>query len=162
MQKNTADAMKEGMRRLPSGVSIITAKNDGGERFAMTASSVTSVSDTPASLLVCVNDSAALSEALRDGALFGVNVLSHGQQNVSIQCSIGARGEARFDVGEWRESAGVLVLRGAEASFICKVDKVMQYGTHHIVVGLIEDVLVSSEDPDPLVYHNGAYRRLLP
>lgn len=152
--------MKRGMRRLPSGVSVISAKNDNGERFAMTASSVTSVSDAPASLLVCVNCDASLCDVLLQGAIFAVNVLGHNQQAVSIHCSVGAKGEARFEVGEWSEDEGTPILADAEAAFICKVDKVVRYGTHHIVIGLIEHVLVSTDDPDPLVYHNGVYRHL--
>ena len=69
-------AMKMGMRRLASGVSVLSTRSDDGERHAMTVSSVTSVSDNPASLLVCVNKQVALEGHLSTpGTPFAINIL---------------------------------------------------------------------------------------
>ena len=44
------------MRFLASSVSVISAKDSSGSLFAMTASSVTSLTMDPPSILVCVNN----------------------------------------------------------------------------------------------------------
>lgn len=160
MQHNLVDAMKEGMRRLPSAVSVISVQNANQERFAMTVSSVTSVSDAPASLLVCVNQSAQICRELIQGQSFVVNVLTQAQQDVSIQCSIGAKGAARFAVGHWSYSSSAPLLLDAEVNFICTVDAILAYGTHHIVVGKITDVRIAKSDLDPLLYVNGGYQKI--
>ncbi len=127
----------------------------------MTASSVTSVSDAPPSLLVCINQSAQICAELVRGQVFAVNVLNQKQQDVSMQCSGVVKGEGRFSVGDWHDQYGAPLLQGAEVNFVCVVDAVLAYGTHHVVVGKLSEVLVSSEPLDPLVYLDGAYRKVL-
>jgi flavin reductase (NADH) len=74
---NLGASMKLGMRLLLSGVSILTARMDYSELFAMTVSSVTYVSDNPASLLVCINKQVSQQGFLSTlGNRFVINVLS--------------------------------------------------------------------------------------
>lgn len=154
-------AMKAGMRRLAAGVSVISAVDDQGKRYAMTASSVTSVSDDPPSLLVCINKSARICPILTVGQTFAINVLGQTHSDVSIVCSTGDQGDKRFDVGHWSiTAANTPILADAEAIFECTVDVVHAYGTHHIVVGKIASVIVSASHADPLIYCDGGYRRL--
>jgi flavin reductase len=49
----------------------------------MTATAVCSVSDDPASLLVCINRKARMHDVLVDNGRFCVNVLACGQDGVS-------------------------------------------------------------------------------
>lgn len=128
----------------------------------MTASSVTSVSDAPPSLLVCVNQSAAICPELTLHQRFAVNLLAYDQQQVSTDCAGGASGEARFQSGVWLDKNGVLVLTGAQAVFECVVDQLTVYGTHNIIVGKLQGVTLGGAVLDPLVYLNGAYKRLAP
>ncbi len=155
-------AMKQGMRRLASGVSVLSTRVDEHERFAMTVSSVTSVSDTPPSLLVCINKKISLQGHLEhEGCLFAVNLLANAQQQVSNVCAGFEPVNDRFSVGNWLEGPDkVPYLTDSEAVFFCRTDKVVSYGTHHIVIGQIEDVLVSEQHTNPLVYHNGGYAAL--
>lgn len=153
--------MKEGMRRLASGVSVISCENDVGQKFAMTASSVTSLSDSPPSLLVCVNKSARICAELTVGTQFAVNVLGQAHQDVSVQCSSIKKADQRFNVGNWQTDAGTPILADAESNFVCVVDGLMAYGSHHVVVGKILQVSVAETPVDPLVYLNGGYRKLL-
>ncbi|UTF61008.1 flavin reductase family protein [Gilvimarinus sp. DA14] len=155
-------AMKQGMRRLASGVSVLSTRVDEKERFAMTVSSVTSVSDTPPSLLVCINKSISLQGHLEhEGCLFAVNLLASAQQQVSNVCAGFEPVHDRFSVGNWLEGPDkVPYLMDSEAVFFCRTDKVVTYGTHHIVIGRIEDVLVSEHHTSPLIYHNGGYASL--
>lgn len=150
--------MREGMRRLPSGVSVLTA-NHGDSRYAMTASSVTSVSDSPASLLVCVNKTARFSKPMLEGRKFCVNILSSSQQDISNLCAIPNDEELRFSKGDWRQDkeTGLYYLADAQAAFLCEKANQVDHGTHTVFIGNILDVVVSEKEIDPLMYLNGRY-----
>ncbi|HEY7884096.1 MAG TPA: flavin reductase family protein [Cellvibrionaceae bacterium] len=155
-------AMRQGMRRLASGVCILSTRVNHQERFAMTVSSVTSVSDDPPSLLVCVNQQISLRGHLEVlGCPFAVSILSQEQQRVSNVCAGFEPVHDRFSVGRWQEGPEAIpYLQDSEAIFFCKTDQVTTYGTHHILIGRIEDVLVSENKASPLLYHDGGYNHL--
>lgn len=155
-----ATAMKLGMRRMAASVSVLTAQSSQGEDLAMTVSSVTSVTDAPASLLVCVQNQTRMHEALSLGSRFAVNVLTEHHSSLSTLCATAEQGEARFALGPWRRQPGEPAeLLDAEAVFFCQVDKLVAYGTHSVIIGVIERVELAGADPTPLVYLNGSYRR---
>ncbi len=161
MSQNLAQAMKDGMRRLPSGVSVVSAQAPNGRKFAMTASSVTSVSDNPPSLLVCVNQNARICPILVEGQRFAISILGQNHEAISVLCATGDQGERRFNLGKWLVAPDQTpYLQDAEAVFECEVDLVQPYGTHHIVVGKIIAVRVASSGPAPLIYLDGSYRNL--
>ncbi len=153
--------MKLGMRRLAAGVCVLSMRTDTGQPFAMTVSSVTSVSDSPASLLVCINKQVSQQGHLSTlGNHFAINILSADQQDISNLCA-GRDPRDRFSLGNWAEDRhGVPYLSDAQAVFFCKVDLASAYGTHHIVVGLMHEVLVSQVDTSPLIYVDGRYAML--
>lgn len=158
MAHDLVQAMKDGMRRLVSGVSVISTFGADGQGFAMTVSSVTSVSDAPPSLLVCINQSTRIAPVLSIGQRFAVNVLGQSHQDVSIQCSTGEQNEKRLQTGNWCLDAGQIpYLKDAEAVFECVVDQSIPYGSHDIVVGKIVLVRMDKKSAAPLVYANGGY-----
>ena len=55
------------MRFLASSVSIISTKDQSGNLYSMTASSVTSLTMDPPSILVCVNNGARIHDVLTKG-----------------------------------------------------------------------------------------------
>lgn len=158
-QLDPGQAMKEGMRRLASGVSVIATRSRDGEPCAMTATSVTSVSDSPASLLVCVHSDTQTYKVLTEAAeaSFSVNLLAADQDAISNRCASGDPAATRFDVGDWNLDVDTPVLDSALASFVCRVDKIVDYGTHGIVIGAIDRVVIGERDIDPLLYLNGSY-----
>ena len=156
---NLAVSMKLGMRRLASGVCVLSTRLPGDKRFAMTVSSVTSVSDSPASLLVCINQSVSQQGYLAtQGSQFAVNVLSVAHQDVSNLCAGREPNRDRFEVGNWEaDDSGMPVLSDAQAVFVCQTDQVTTYGTHKIIVGAIHKVILNSAEVDPLLYADGSY-----
>ncbi|HQQ62220.1 MAG TPA: flavin reductase family protein [Pseudomonadales bacterium] len=153
-------ALRAGMRRLAASVCVITAVDNNGQRHAMTATAVTSVSDDPASLLVCVNRHTSLHDILAQGQRFAVNVLSANQADISVQCASGESGEARFALGHWGDANNLPYLRDAQAVFLCRTARQLSHGTHTIVIGDIDKVMVAENDVDPLLYADGKYRKL--
>lgn len=153
-------ALRAGMRRLAASVCVITAVDSSGQRQAMTATAVTSVSDDPASLLVCINRQANLHDVIAQGGRFAVNVLSADQADLSTLCASGESGEARFVTGVWGDANGLPYLRDAQAVFFCDTARQITHGTHLIVIGDIDKALVSEKTVNPLLYADGRYRSL--
>src|SRR3984893_16879814 len=85
-RQETAGAACEGfrsaMRDLASGVSLITT-GQGEERTGLTATSVSSLSMEPPSLVVCINRTSTTLQAMRKNRVFGVNVLAAGHRAIA-------------------------------------------------------------------------------
>lgn len=155
-----AEGLRAGMRRLAASVCVITAVDSSGQRHAMTATSVTSVSDAPASLLVCINSQSSLHDIVAAGHAFAVNVLSAHHADISVLCANGEAGENRFTLGDWDSAHGLPWLRDAQAVFFCESAAQMNHGTHLIVVGNVREVRVQQQPVNPLLYADGQYRQL--
>lgn len=154
------ERFRQSLRRLAAAVSIVACRHDGA-RFGMTVTSVTALSFSPLSMLVCVNRATAISAPLKNAVHYSINVLQSGHASVSQTFSGGLPHEDRFAVGAWAEAHGVPYLQNAQASLFCRVDQIIPYGTHDIVVGHVLDVHF---DPtiSPLIYQNGAYATTAP
>lgn len=154
------EALRAGMRRLAASVCVITAVDSQGQRHAMTATAVSSVSDDPASLLVCINKSATLYEVLQSGSRFAVNVLPETAADISQLCAMGDGGETRFQLGEWHSAHQLPYLASAEAVFFCELATSLEHGTHLIAIGNLLAAQVAETDAAPLLYADGQYRQL--
>lgn len=149
-------AFKGAMRRLASGVAVITANGSGGP-LGLTATSVTSMCAEPPTVLVCVNKSASLHGALAVGQPICINLLSRDQQDVSGAFGGKLPPEERFAVGVWEDDHnGVPCLAGAQANISGVIDILMPYGTHSIVIARVEDVRLTGP-VSPLIYQDGGY-----
>ena len=125
---------REAMARLGAAVNIITTDGPGSKR-GFTASAVCSVTDTPPTLLVCLNRNSDSNQALKENRILCVNTLAPNQQDLSpvFAGMTGQEGEERFTVGEWTTLAtGAAVLKGAAVSFDCRIVEVTEIGTHSV------------------------------
>jgi Conserved protein/domain typically associated with flavoprotein oxygenases, DIM6/NTAB family len=148
--------LKGAMRRLASGVAIVTALGDDAP-VGMAATSITSLSMAPPAVLVCVNQAAGLHAHLREGCPITINLLSREQQDVSSAFGGAVARELRFGVGQWSsDEKGLPILKGAQASLSCSVDTLIPYGTHSIVIARVDSVTLS-DDVDPLIFQDGKY-----
>ncbi len=159
MSAELAAALRTGLRRLAKAVVVITTRHEG-IRYAMAATAVSELSMDPPSLLICVNKSASLDAPLSAGAGFCVNILHGDHVDIANSCAGQAKGEARFGLGRWvGDETESPWLEDAQASFACRQEAVMDYGTHRIFIGRVEAVRVHN-DVDPLVYVDGRYARV--
>lgn len=161
MSDVSAETFRLGMRRLASGVCLIATRHDGAPH-GLLVTSLSSLCAEPASLLVCINRSAKGHDPLRRSGTFAVNVLARHHRALAEGFASSARRDERFRAGAWDETARVPILRDALASFVCRVDRAITYGTHTIVVGLIEAAHLGEIDLEPLVYFDGAFGLLAP
>jgi flavin reductase (DIM6/NTAB) family NADH-FMN oxidoreductase RutF len=153
-------AFKHAMRSLVGAVTIVALQDVEGAAAGLTATAVCSLSVEPPSLLVCVNKAAPIAIGLRINAEFSVNVLAHDQ--IDVAQAFGGqkdlRGTGRFAYGSWiRSERDVPLLVGAVTSFECVVVKMMDYATHHIVVGRAIDVHLRNAPARALLYGDGRY-----
>ena len=154
--------LRQAMRRLAASVVVATARDEAGTRYAMAASSVTSLSFDPPSILICVNKTASIYPILNHGKDFCINVLSGAHEALSKACSGGEKGEGRFTIGDWRDDpdTGTPFLGDAQASLICAVDAIHHYGTHGIFIGKVNRVHLHG-DVYPLIYIDGRYSSVI-
>src|SRR5271169_5277408 len=151
------------MRRLAGGVSIITGAGPDGP-LGVTATAVTSLTAEPPSVLCCLNRSLQLETAVKETGRFGVNMLRTDHHDLAKRFAgmHGVRGSAKFEQGDWTIlPSDVPTLSDSLVSFDCRVDDILEVGTHSIFVGLIADVHFG-DSGDPLVYCNGTFAGLAP
>ena len=149
---------RSAMARLAAAVHVITTDGPAGPH-GMTATALCSVSDDPASLLLCVNHSARMHEALVQNRRFCVNTLAAGQEAVSgAFAQKGLAIEERLaSAGEVRPMAsGVPGLAGALVLLDCRVEQVIEAGTHSIFLAHVEQI-VSGNGQGALLYFDRAY-----
>ncbi|MDH2346144.1 MULTISPECIES: flavin reductase [unclassified Bradyrhizobium] len=151
---------RNAMSRLGAAVNVITTDGPAG-RQGLTASAVCSVTDTPPTVLVCINRSAGAHPHLTANGVLCVNVLSGRHQDLSG--AFGRHGldvAARFAAASWRVVAtGSPALTDASVSLDCRIVRTEAIGTHSVffceVVGL-----AMGPDPEGLIYFNRAYHPL--
>ncbi len=149
------------MRQLAGGVCLI-AHGVGAKRAGQTATSVTSLSADPPSLIVCVNRGASSYRGLAPGVAFGVNVLGAHQQEFADRFSDGAGISAaeRFADGHWSASPnGAPLLNDSLAAFDCEVDDIIERHTHAIIIGRVKGVAIRKHG-GALVHWRGVYDSL--
>jgi flavin reductase (DIM6/NTAB) family NADH-FMN oxidoreductase RutF/pimeloyl-ACP methyl ester carboxylesterase len=141
-----------------TGVTVITTSNEDGTPLGFTANSFTSVSLDPPLVLFCIKRQSPSVDALRKRGAFAVNVLHIGQQPVSARFA--SRNLDRFAETEWETwEQNVPIILDAAANFECIITEIADGGDHVIVIGRVSRVHF---DPsrDPLLYFQGAYRRM--
>lgn len=145
--------LRMAMRGVAMTVAIVTT-GDHHAPVVLTATSVTSVSLDPPSLLVCVNRSTRLHRAIGISGVFRVSFLRVGQEEIAA--AFGSSHGTRFATGDWDfDVAYGPHLSGAMASLGCRLEHLVDQGTHTIFFGAVCEVEMSVGPP--LLYHNGNY-----
>lgn len=142
-----AGLYREAMSRLVAAVHVITTHGAEG-RAGFTATAVASVSDSPPTLLVCLNRRIRSAPAFRQAGRFAVNMLAAEQQAVAEAFGGrgGLEGEQRFGAGHWHEGAlGLPCLTGAVAVFHCRLVEARSIATHDVLVGRVEAVTLGPD-----------------
>lgn len=163
--ENTVDVatFKKAMRSLAGAVSVITV-GTGDSRTGFTATSVSSFSAEPPTILVSLNRDSSSWPALRDAKSFAVNILTDTQSGIADRFAGrgGIKGNDRYVGWEWdRLASGTLGLRTAVAVIDCELDETIERYSHVIVLGRVRSVDLLT-DEQPLLYWQGRYQQLLP
>lgn len=144
-------AFRNGMSRLGSSVSVVTTRY-GEIRYGFTASAVCSVSDTPPTLLVCINRASSSFAAFANARHFCVNTLMPGQEGLSEIFGGKTPSTDRFAFGTWTVGpTGAPVLADASVSFECELTNAVDEATHRVLFGRIMHMR-ENEERQSLLY----------
>lgn len=149
---------REAMSKLGAAVSVVTSNGEAGLCGA-TVSAVCSVSDSPATLLVCVNQSSRSNSVIKTNRVLCVNVLAGINRKVAdlFAGSTGIPSDERFSHIRYSSlKTGAPVLDEAIVSFDCELDQVIEAGTHSIFLARVVD-LRGNDAEACLVYFGRQY-----
>lgn len=156
-----AESFREAMSRLGTAVHIATTDGPGG-RCGTTVSAVTSVSDAPPTVLVCVNRRARINALIKANGLFAINTLPADAEELSN--AFAGKGDLplddRFAMADWTKlTTGAPALAGARVTVDCRVTEISEIGTHSVIFGEIVDIALGERGP-ALIYLDRAYHRI--
>jgi flavin reductase len=155
-----AAAFRDAMSRLGAAVHVVTSAGPAGTT-GFTATAVASVSDQPATLLVCLNRRSNSAPQLSANGVFCVNTLRADEEAIAdlFAGRTGNRAE-RFATGEWTTLAtGAPVLATAVVAFDCRVIEIKAVASHNVIFGAVEAIRQGPPGA-ALVYHERAYKRV--
>ena len=151
---------RNAMSLLTTAVNVITTEGEAG-LHGFTASAVCSVTDTPPTLLVCMNQSSRSHTHFVDNKILSVNVLGAQHEKISNAfASSKLSSEDRFKLGAWTTlETGSPILEDALVSFDCEIEQIQEVGTHSIFMCRVVAIKQSQQD-ESLVYFNRAYHQV--
>jgi len=155
-------AYRDAMSEIASPVHLIATDGKAG-LAGMTVTALASVTDHPATLLVCVNRHSPSAPRFVENEVFSVNSLGVEDRHLA-DIFAGRTNEhfaEKFSHGVWRKGrTGAPLLNSALANFDCRLIEVKDFGTHQILFGEVAAVARRDEGAS-LLYHRRGYRRSL-
>ncbi len=152
----TKASFRDGMAKLCAAVNIVTTNGPAG-LSGFTATAVTSVTDEPPTLLVCVNRNASAHQAVTANGVLAVNTLA--KHHVGLSNLFGGKTPIaeRFAAARWLAGeTGAPLLEDALVAFDCRISATHDVGTHTILI--CEVVSMTGEyGPAGLTYFDRAY-----
>ena len=152
---------RDAMARLGAAVHVVTSAGPGG-KTGFTATAVCSVSDQPATLLVCLNRRSKSAPLLAQNGVFCVNTLGADEEKLADMFAgrSGIHLDERFNVGEWLTlKTGSPVLASAVIAFDCRTIETKAVASHNVLFGAVEAVRLGPPGP-ALVYHERLYKKV--
>ncbi|MBK8456995.1 MAG: flavin reductase [Phyllobacteriaceae bacterium] len=147
------------MAQIAEAVHLVTTDGPAGRR-GLTVTAFTSVSDKPATVLVCLNRANAANEAFVGNGNFAVSTLASPHRDLADAFSgkSGVEAESRFGLADWEKlETGAPVLIGALAAFDCELIESVDMATHRVLFGRVTGLRIG-DSLSPLMYHRRGYR----
>lgn len=154
------DMFRSAMRGVP-GVVVVATAQDAKGCYAVTLSSMTSLSLDPPSLLISINRSSSLYGAIERGSRFCINILRHGHSDLARICGDPRQRDSRNDSGVFETVDGIPCMTDAQANIFCVQNGRHLYASHAIVIGKATRIRLSDR-VDPLIYLNGQFGTFAP
>ncbi len=136
------------MASLASGVAVLTARRPGGHPCGLAATSITSFSARPPSLLASVSHESRCHGALSGCARFGVHLMRSDQLDVAHVFA--GKGDDKFAGVEWGWDDDVPELASTLAYLRCRRGAIFVRYDHTVLIGDIEGGRI--EEGEPLLY----------
>jgi len=145
---NVEELFRDSMAGLCSGVAVVTARREDGSPCGLVATSVSSFSAAPPSLLVSIGHASRCHVALVECERFGVHLLRDDQAEVAKLFA--SLADDKFSGLDWRWDGDVPLVGGTLAYLRCRRSALFELYDHSILIG----DLAGGEraDGQPLVY----------
>lgn len=138
---------RDAMASLSAAVNIVTTDGPAG-RCGITATAVCSVTDSPPTLMVCINRNSAMNPVFQENGTLCVNVLNHQQEQMARHFAgmTDVSMEARFRLESWQQGPlGQPVLCDTLASLEGEIMQVQSIGTHQVYLVEIKQIILSEQ-----------------
>ncbi len=150
---------REAMSRLGAAVHVVTTDGPGGKN-GYTATAVCSVSDSPPTLLACLNRKSQSTLVFPRNGVFCINTLGADQEAIANLFAGRTPMGERFTDAAWSVlKTGSPVLTSAVVAFDCRIIEVKTVATHNVLIAGVEAIHLGPGGP-ALVYHERAYKRV--
>ncbi|QGZ66657.1 4-hydroxyphenylacetate 3-monooxygenase, reductase component [Paraburkholderia acidisoli] len=154
---------REAMASLAAAVNVITTDGPRG-RCGITASAVCPVTDSPPTMLVCINRASHAHDVLRENENVCINVLGARDQELArvFAGMTGCTMDERFARCAWTRGAlDVPLLAGAIANLEGTMCESKEVGSHSVFFVRIAQIVLRDE-ADSLVYFRRRFHRVSP
>lgn len=156
----STDLFKDVMSNLVSGVSVISSRDNAGNFYGFTATSLTSVSLNPPLILFCVNSLSHTINAIRETSVFTISMLTEDDAAISNHfASNNADKFSNFDKYILGDFSKCPIIYNAHSAIECSLHREYDGGDHRIVVGHVENAVIKN-DKMPLSYYKRGYRKM--
>lgn len=152
---------RDAMARYAGHVQVVTTAA-GTVRRGVTVTAACSVSDNPATVLVCLNRSNPKNRIFLESGVFALNTLGADQRGLAVAFSgeDGLGEEERFARGKWDTIAsGAPTLVDAPVVFDCRLIDHAPLATHMVLYGEVVGLRLGEMRP-ALLYMNRDYHHL--
>ena len=137
-----------------TGVTVVTAVNESGEKVGFTANSFTSVSIDPPLVMVCPAKNLSSFDVFNNCSHFAISILTENQQDISNTFA-GGKGDRFADISWDNDCHGIPLINGAAAHFSCSTHNNVDAGDHIILIGEVK--AFDTNDKLGLGYARGGY-----
>jgi flavin reductase (DIM6/NTAB) family NADH-FMN oxidoreductase RutF len=146
----TGPQFRQLMSAFPTGVAVVTTTTPEETPRGMTCSAVSSVTLTPPTILICLQQGTRTAVAVRETGTFAVNLL-HSRSRAVAEVFAAPVGD-RFALVDWKFSLHRLPMlwRDAFAFAECHVTDTVDVGDHTVYFGHVD--VIDQVDDVPLVY----------
>lgn len=144
---------RDAMASLSAAVNVVTSDGRAG-RCGITATAVCSITDTPPTLMMCINRNSAMNPVFAENQQLCVNVLNHQQEEMARHFAgmTDVSMAERFGWDCWKQGKlGQPLLCGALASLEGEIEQTTNIGTHTVYLVQIKNIVLN-EDGHGLVY----------
>ncbi|PRI10394.1 flavin reductase [Leucobacter massiliensis] len=148
---------RQAMSNLAAAVHVVTTDGPHG-RLGLTVSAACSVTDSPPTVLVCINRGSASHDVFAGNGRLALNVLAGDQEELARHFS----GQTRVPMAErfswdvWEELGGIPTLRDARVALVGRIASTLERGTHSVFFVEVDEIRLRS-DAAALVYDSRAF-----
>ena len=156
------DELRQALRQFASGVTVVTAEDDG-ELYGITVSAFASISLDPPIIMVSINTGSTMAATIAKSEHFAAHILSADQEELSSRFADSLPGSDKYrELNVIRGPSGAPVLDGVRVLAVldCVLDQTLLVGTHMLMFGRVVHASSLPAPDNPLVYYHRAYRKL--